>query len=233
MKGEVSTFNSAPSPEKYSPLAVIALIWSKGDPTYIMNMLRILSAGLTAFVVAASQTVAFAQATPATTTGTTPPGGKPGTTATDKAKALAPADKKFVKDASESLYYELALLEKTKIKASTDAVKKLGEKMNDELKKVWEELAAFAQPNNEKMATELSGGDKSAAERVGKLEGDKFDKQLLNLLGKEAKKLSRTFESKGIQTPELKKIAENHAPTLKSHVSEVEKAEKEAAKPKQ
>jgi hypothetical protein len=196
-----------------------------------MNMLRILSAGFTAFVVAASQTVAFAQA-PATQAGTTPPGGKPGTTATDKAKTIAPADKKFVKDASESLYYELALLEKTKIKASTDAVKKLGEKMNEDLKKVWEELAAFAQPNNEKMATELTGGDKSAAERVSKLEGDKFDKQLLNLLGKEAKKLARTFESKAIQSPELKKIAENYAPTLKSHVGEVEKAEKEASKPK-
>ena len=196
-----------------------------------MKTLRNLSAGLTALVLAAAQTVAFAQATPATPASTTtPPGGKPAAPAT---KSISPADKKFVKDAGDSLYYELALVDKTKIKASTDAVKKLGEKMNDDLKKVWDELAAFAQPNNEKMPSELSGGDKSAAERLGKQEGDKFDKQVLSLLAKEAKKLSRTFETKTLQSPELKKIAENYGPTLKSHVTEVEKAEKEASKPKQ
>jgi hypothetical protein len=195
-----------------------------------MKTLRNLSAGLTALVLAAAQTVVFAQATPATPASTTtPPGGKPAAPAT---KPIAPADKKFVKDAGDSLYYELALVDKTKIKASTDAVKKLGEKMNDDLKKVWDELAAFAQPNNEKMPTELSGGDKSAADRLGKQEGDKFDKQVLSLLAKEAKKLSRTFETKTLQSPELKKIAENYGPTLKSHVTEVEKAEKEASKAK-
>ena len=134
-------------------------------PPYIMKMLRILSAGCVAIVLAASSSVAFAQATPATPAGTTtPPGSKPGSAA--KPITLGTTDKKFLKDASESLYYELALLDKTKIKAGTDAVKKLGEKMNEDLKKVWDELAAFAQPNNEKMPTELSGGDKSAAERV-------------------------------------------------------------------
>lgn len=195
-----------------------------------MKTFRFLFAGLTVLAFAVSPTLALAQAT---TTGTTAPGGKPGTaSATEKAKPIAPGDKKFVKDAADSLYYELALAEKTKIKGSTDTVKKLGEKLNDDLKKVWEELATFAQANNEKMPTELTGGDKSAAERLGKLDGDKFDKQLLSVLDREAKKLSRTFESKSLQSPDLKKIAESYGPTLKSHVTEVEKAEKDASKAK-
>src|SRR6478672_4109096 len=195
-----------------------------------MKTFRFFFPGVIILALVASQTLAFAQAT---TTGITAPGGKPGTaSATEKAKPIAPGDKKFVKDAADSLYYELALAEKTKTKASTETVKKLGEKINDDLKKVWEELATFAQANNEKMPTELTGGDKSAAERLGKLDGDKFDKQLLSVLDREAKKLSRTFETKSLQSPDLKKIAENYGPTLKLHVTEVEKAEKDAAKAK-
>ena len=190
-----------------------------------------LSRLLFAVAVAFSPASLFAQAT---TTGTTPPAGTPGaaTSTTEKAKPIAPADKKFVKDAGESLYYELALVEKTKVKAGTDAVKKLGEKLNQDLKKVWEEVATFAQTNNEKMPTELAGGDKSAAERLGKLDGEKFDKQFFTLISKEAKKLSRVFDAKSLQSPELKKVAENYGATLKNHVNEIERAEKEASRAK-
>jgi hypothetical protein len=172
----------------------------------------------------------FAQAT---TTGTTAPGGTPGAgTATEKPKPLAAQDKKFIKDAGESVYYELALVDKAKTKAGTDAVKKLGEKLNDDLKKVWEEVAGVAQTNNEKMPTELSGGDKSAAERLNKLDGEKFDKQFLSLISKEAKKLSRVFDAKSLQNADVKKVADNYGATLKNHVTVIDKAEKEAAKAK-
>jgi putative membrane protein len=198
-----------------------------------MKPTKLLLPGLaTIILLAGIQSSAIAQAT--TTTGATKPAGTPGAgAATEKAKPIAPADKKFVKDAAESIYFELALVEKTKVKAGTDAVKKLGEKMNDDLKKVWEEVATFAQGNNEKMPTELTGGDKSAAERLGKLDGEKFDRQFLTMINKEAKKLSRTFDTKALQNPELKKVADNYAATLKNHVTEVDKAEKEASKPKQ
>lgn len=183
-------------------------------------------------LVAASASL-FAQA-PASTA--TPPGATPGTTSTaaagDKGKALAPADKKFVKDAGESLYYQLALVEKTKLKAGSEAVKKLGERMNDDLKKVWEELAAATQPLNEPLPTALAGGDKSAAERLNKLEGDRFDRQVLTLLSKESKRLARTFETKSLQNAALKTLAANHGPTVKNHSNEIDKAEKEAAKTK-
>jgi predicted outer membrane protein len=169
----------------------------------------------------------------AATTGTTAPGGTPGAgAATEKPKPLGPADKKFIKDAGESVYYELALVEKAKIKAGSNAVKTLGEKLNTDLKKVWEEVATVAQSNNEKMPTELSGGDKSAAERLNKLDGEKFDKQFLGLISKEAKKLSRVFDAKSLQNADVKKVADNYGATLKNHVTEIDKAEKEAAKAK-
>ena len=85
-----------------------------------MKTFRFVFAGLTVLAFAVSPTLALAQAT---TTGATAPGGKPGTaSATEKAKPIAPGDKKFVKDAADSLYYELALAEKTKIKGTTLSV---------------------------------------------------------------------------------------------------------------
>ena len=151
--------------------------------------------------------------------------------AAEMAKPLTSADKKFVKDASESLYVEMAIVDialrrNRPVGATTDTAKRIGDKLHPELKKAWEELSRFAQAKNEKMREELSGVEKREIEQLRNLDIDKFNKQVVALLGKETKKLAQIFDSKSIQHPVLKKIAETHAPTLKQHVIELTEAAK-------
>lgn len=186
--------------------------------------------------LALPQSTTFAQATTTgtpgggTTTGTTPPGA-PG--AAPAAKALGAPEKKFIKDAGESLYYELQLSDSAKTKAGTEPVKRLGESLNKELNKIWEPLAAFAQANNEPLATALAGGDKSAYERLGKADAKRYDQQFLGLIEKEAKKLARTLEA-AAKSPnaDIKKIGDDWAPTANRHLTEIDNAQKEASKVK-
>jgi len=191
---------------------------------------------LSTLAVLASISIGFAQA-PATPT--TP--GAPGTSTTTtgggtgaKAKPLAQADKTLLKNTADSAFYLINLCDKSKRGAKADTVKKTGEKMLEDLNKIWGELGEVAKTNNEVLATELKGADKSHAEKIGKAEADKFDKQFLDEAGKEAKKLSRYLEtaSKSAQSPELKKVGENWSPTVKGYADELDKAEKEAAKAK-
>ena len=181
---------------------------------------------------------AFAQVTPATpsgfTTGTTGTAvGVTGTTTAAKPKPLGAGDKKFVKDSLEGMYFVMELAGKSKTGAKLEGTKTESNALKADLDKVWAEVAGFASNVGEKVPSELTGGDKGKAERLGKA-GDKFDKEFFKLVNKEVEKLAKTFESaeKSGQDPEVKKIAANWSATLKGHVPKLDAAEKEAAKSK-
>jgi predicted outer membrane protein len=183
---------------------------------------RLISSGITALILAMSRTVAFAEAAPANSNAAA---------AAEMATPLTPADKKFIKEASESLYLEMAIVDialrrNRPVGATSDAAKNLGDKLQPELKKTWEELSTFAQSKKEKLRDELTGVDKREVEQLRSLDIDKFNKQVVALLGKETKKLAQIFESKSMQHPVLKKFAEEHLPAFKSHLNDVAPAGK-------
>ena len=189
-----------------------------------------LSAGAAALVWIILPTALFAQAT--ADKSTTPPAGPPtAPNPAEVARPLTAADKEFIKDASESLYLQLAVVDialrrNRPITASADTAKKLGDKLHPDLKKVWEELSTFAQSKKEKMRDELTGVDKRAVEELRTVDVRKFNKEVVGLLGKEGKKLAQIFDAKSIQHPVLKKLAQTYAPTFQNHVKEVEQAAK-------
>jgi putative membrane protein len=180
----------------------------------------------------ATSALGFAQATPATPSsfGTASTGS--GTSAAAKPKPLAAADKSFVKSSAESLYYLTNLAEKTKRNANSDAVKTLGGKLLADFNKAWGDIGTVATNNGEVMPSELKGSDKSNAAKLGKADGEKFDKEFLELTGKELKKLSRSLETgvKMTQHADLKAAATTWAPAMKSYSEQVEQAEKELVK---
>ena len=183
-------------------------------------------------------TPAFAQVTPAapagTATGTAGTGtavGVAGTPAAAKPKPLGAGDKKFLKDSLEGMYFVMELAGKSKTSAKLEGTQTESNALKSDLDKVWADLAGFASNVGEKVPSELAGGDKGKAERLGKA-GDKFDKEFFKLVNKEVEKLAKSFESAGKsgQDPEIKKIAMNWGAALKDHVAKLDAAEKEAAK---
>ena len=179
---------------------------------------------LLALLITASP--AFAQAPPAATPpAVTPPAAK--------AKPLGLPEKKFIKDSLDGMFFVLELIGKTKTGAKVEVTKTESGALKADLDKVWADVAGVASTNNEKIPTELTGGDKGKAERLGKAK-DNFDKEFYKLVNKEVERLQRIFESYGKtgQVPEIKAIATNWEPTLKGHVAKLDAAEKEVAKAK-
>ena len=159
--------------------------------------------------------------------------GVAGTTTAGKPKPLGAGDKKFIKDSLEGMYYVMELAGKAKTGAKIEGTKTESISLKADLDKVWADVAGLASNYNEKIPSELAGGDKGKADRLGKA-GDKFDKEFFKLVNREVEKLAKTFENsaKSGQDPEVKKIAANWGPLLKEHVTKLDTAEKEAAKSK-
>ena len=145
-----------------------------------------------------------------------------------KPKPLAEPEKKFVKDAAEAHLIEQKLTSVAKAAAKSEGAKSVGAKISGDLTKSWEEFATVAMAKGAQLMTEIKASDKASAERMGKLEGERFDKEFLKDMGRETKKTAKIFEtaSKSLKDPELKAFAEKWLPTLKTHADEVEKAEK-------
>jgi hypothetical protein len=184
------------------------------------------------FTLALLATTAFglAQATP--TTPATPAAPTGATSAADKPKPLPAGDKTFIKNTTESIYYLTNLAEKSKRNANSEPVKTLGGKLQADFNKAWGDIGGIATSNGEVLPAALKGSDKGNAERLGKAEGEKFDKAFLDLAGKELKKLTRALENgiKATQNADLKAAATKWAPTMKDYTDQVEKAEKELGK---
>lgn len=154
-------------------------------------------------------------------------------TAADKPKPMAAQDKKFIKDAGDSLFYELKIAEIGKKTTKDEGVKRVCELVNDDGNKIWAELAEHAEAAGEKLPIDVSGGDKSAVGRLEKMKDERFDKQVLKDLGKESKKLAQMFETASkSQSSTLKSFAEKWMLAVKNHATEADKAEAEVGKRK-
>ena len=147
----------------------------------------------------------------------------------ENAAPLAATDKKFIRDVTKDLHYELALVDKClrknrAVTVTSDPALEVGRKLHPELKKLWDELTAVAQLHNERVADQLTGNAENTVDRLRALNDQKFNKEVLTLLGKETKSLARTFQSFSTNHPGLKRILQTYAPQLKEHVTAVDSA---------
>ena len=185
-----------------------------------------------AALLALTGSAAFAQVpapgAPAATTTT----GLGGGAAADKPKPLAPNDKKFIKDAGKAIYFELQLADLAKTGAKEDATKKFGELVNTELHKAWDALGTIAKEKGETLPTELTGGDKGAAERLKKTKVEGFDKLFFREFLQTAKGLERDVisASKTAGDADIKNFAVNYQAIVKGHVTDGDKLEKNVGK---
>lgn len=152
----------------------------------------------------------------------------------EKAKPLSSTDKAFLKKSLESMYLLMNLTDKNKREQLKVAdAKTVAEKINDELNKLWAELAPFATANGDKLPEGVPNSDKTKVEKLGKVAGDKYDKEWIKLVGRETKQLSTAFvAAKNSQDPRIKASAMTWEPTIKTINEETDKAEKVVAKAK-
>jgi putative membrane protein len=135
---------------------------------------------------------------------------------------LSASDKKFVRDAAQGGMAEVELGKLATEKASSDDVKKFGQRMVDDHTKAGDQLKQVASSEGVQLPQGLSAKDKLTKERLSKLSGEQFDKAYMADMVKDHTQDVADFqrESKSGSDPAVKDFASQILPTLQDHLKQ-------------
>ena len=147
-------------------------------------------------------------------------------TMSSKSKSsLSLGDKKFVHDAAQGGMAEVELGKLATEKASSDDVKKFGQRMVDDHTKAGDQLKQVASSEGIQLPQGLSAQDKATKERLLKLSGEQFDKAYMADMVKDHIEDVVDFqhESRSGKAPAVKDFAAQTLPTLQEHLKQAKK----------
>jgi putative membrane protein len=141
-------------------------------------------------------------------------GTRPGATQT------VAADKAFVLKAAKGGMAEVELGKLAAEKASSDDVKKFGQRMADDHAKAGEELKTLAQTKNITLSAQVDPKDKALQNRLSQLSGQAFDREYMQAMLADHRKDVAEFrtESTAGKDPDVKAWAAKTLPTLEEHL---------------
>jgi putative membrane protein len=149
---------------------------------------------------------------------------------------LSSSDRKFVEKAAAGGLAEVELGQLATEKASSDEVKKFGQRMVDDHSKANDQLKQLASSKGIQLPQDLEAKDKAIKERLSKLSGEQFDHAYMSDMVKDHTKDVSEFrkESNAGKDPELKSFAAQTLPTLQEHLKQAQSiAPKEKSEAKQ
>ena len=145
-----------------------------------------------------------------------------GTTAHSTKEAAGNADHAFVMEAASGGMMEVELGRMADKQASSDDVKKFGQRMVDDHGKANNDLSALAQKKNIKLPSEMSKSHQATRDHLAKLNGAAFDKAYMQHMVSDHTKDVRAFqhEAKMGKDPDIKAWAGQVLPTLEDHLKQ-------------
>ncbi len=151
---------------------------------------------------------------------------------------LSAADQTFVKKAAQGGMAEVELGKLATQKASSEDVKKFGQRMVDDHTKANDQLKQIAANKGVTLPTDLDSKDQALKDRLSKLDGEKFDQAYMKNMVRDHTKDVSEFrkESTSGKDSDLKSFASQTLPTLEDHLKEAKniapKQDKQAMKEK-
>ncbi len=141
--------------------------------------------------------------------------------------SLSVADKKFVREAAQGGMAEVEFGKLAVQNASSDDVKKFGQRMIDDHTKANDKLKEVASKEGITLPTSLDAKDQATETRLSKLSGDQFDKAYMKDMVRDHKKDVAAFqnESSTGRDSDVKNFASETLPTLQDHLKEAETIE--------
>jgi putative membrane protein len=170
-------------------------------------MMRVFLAGTAAVLLSVAP--AFAQKT---------------TPATTKTAGQAAADHQFAMKAAQGGLAEVELGRLATEKASSDEVKKFGQRMVDDHSKANDELKSEAQKKNITLPSSVDAKDKALMDRLSKLSGAAFDRAYMSAMVKDHRTDVAEFQNEASNghDADLKAWAAKTLPTLQDHLKQAE-----------
>ena len=142
-----------------------------------------------------------------------------------KSAGMGDTDSTFLKKAAQGGLAEVELGQLATQKASSEEVKKFGQRMVDDHTKANEQLNQVAAEKKMDLPQTLDAKDKATKARLETLSGEQFDKAYMRDMVNDHQKDVAEFEheSKMAKDPAIKSFAEQTLPTLREHLKEAEK----------
>lgn len=133
---------------------------------------------------------------------------------------LSASDKKFVHEAAQGGIAEVELGKLATEKASSDDVKKFGQRMVEDHTKANDQLKQVATNEGIQLPDKLNAKDQMTKDRLSKLNGAQFDKAYMNDMVKDHTQDVADFkrESSSGMDSEVKNFASTTLPTLEDHL---------------
>ena len=137
-------------------------------------------------------------------------------------KKLAPADRQFIRSASEGGLAEIELGKLATEKAASPEVKQFGQRMVDDHTKANDQLKQVASETGVTIPEKLSQKDAATKARLEKLSGKAFDRAFMQVMVADHVKAVNEFrtESKNAKDPDVKNFASQTLPTLEDHLKQ-------------
>jgi putative membrane protein len=136
------------------------------------------------------------------------------------ATSLSSGDRKFIEKAAEGGMAEVQLGQLAASKASSDDVKKFGQKMVDDHSKADDQLKQLATSKGVNLPTDLDHSTKREMDKLSKLSGADFDREYMKTMVSDHKKDVSDFKSEASKAkdPDVKQFAGSTLPTLQEHL---------------
>jgi putative membrane protein len=136
------------------------------------------------------------------------------------AAQLTPADRGFVQKAAEGGLAEVELGKLASEKASSDEVKKFGQRMVADHSKANDQLKQVASRVGVTLPDKLNPKDQATKDRLSKLSGEPFDAAYMRDMVKDHTKDLAEFrhESQSAKNDDVKNFAAQTLPTLQDHL---------------
>jgi len=141
-----------------------------------------------------------------------------------KAATKGTSDQQFVTDVAHVGQAEVELGKMAADKASSDQVKKFGQRMADEHAKAGDELKAVAEKSSMTWPTGLDPKHQALHDRLMKLSGEAFDRAYMQemVAGHRAAVNELKTESKNGKNPEIQAWATKTLPTIEDHLKQAQ-----------
>lgn len=152
-------------------------------------------------------------------------GSSPADSSGKQSAGMGDTDSTFVKKAAQGGLAEVELGQLATQKASSEEVKKFGQRMVDDHSKANEQLKQVAAEKNIDVPQQLDAKDKATKARLEKLSGERFDRAYMKDMVRDHQKDVAEFQraSKIAKDPAIKNFAQQTLPTLQDHLKEAEK----------
>ncbi len=133
---------------------------------------------------------------------------------------LSHAERKFIETAAKDGMAEVELARIAKERASNEEVRKFAERMEQDHGKANEELRQLAQQKGVTVPAGPAASEHHEANKLAKLQGDRFDREYMKHMVKDHKKDLKEFEKEAgkAKDADVRAFASRTLPTLQEHM---------------